>query len=236
MSASGLSRSEISRRTGIPRRTVSDWTRGRVPHRRARPAPAPAEIAGRSPASYAYVLGMYLGDGFLADHGRGVFRLRVVLDASYPGIVDSTRQAIAELLPRNSVSVQPKQGENAVEVGCYSTLWPFLLPQHGPGRKHTRSIQLADWQGRITHEHPGELIKGLIHSDGCRFVARQPGRGVVYLYPRYSFSNQSRDIIGMLCEHLDLIGVGWTEARPDLIQIARRDSVEMLDSFIGPKW
>jgi hypothetical protein len=99
---------------------------------------------------------MYLGDGFLADHRRGVYRLRITLDARYPGIFEATRIAIAELMPQNSVSVQPKPGENAVEVGCYSTLWPILLPQHGPGRKHKRSIRLTAWQRQITHGHPGD--------------------------------------------------------------------------------
>jgi hypothetical protein len=80
------------------------------------------------------------------------------------------------------------------------------------------------------------LIRGLIHSDGCRFVARQRGNGIVCLYPRYCFENKSSDIIGIVCEHLRLLGVEWTEPRPDAVQIARRPSVEILDAFIGPKW
>jgi hypothetical protein len=236
LSCRGLNCSEISRRTGIPRRTISDWVTGRAPKPRARPGFVASEVAERSPASYAYVLGMYLGDGYVADHGRGVFRLRFTLDAGYPGIVDATRTAVAELMPRNSVRVFPKKGERAVEVTCYSTSWPSLLPQHGPGRKHKRSIQLTGWQREITHRHPSELLRGLYHSDGSRIVARQPRHGIVYLYPRYCFANRSRDIIRILCNHLALIGVRWTEPAPDRVQVARRDSVEILDSFIGPKW
>jgi hypothetical protein len=47
-----------------------------------------------------------------------------------------------------------------------------LLPQHGAGTKHERSIKLAAWQLQITRTHPEQLIRGLIHSDGCRFVNR----------------------------------------------------------------
>lgn len=39
-----------------------------------------------------------------------------------------------------------------------------------------------------------------------------------YRYARYSFSNPSDDIRGILCEHLDLLGIGWT--RPNAHQIA----------------
>ena len=42
------------------------------------------------------------------------------------------------------------------------------FPQHGPGRKHLRRIALVDWQTELTHREPEALIRGLIHSDGCR--------------------------------------------------------------------
>jgi hypothetical protein len=32
--------------------------------------------------------------------------------------------------------------------------WPCLIPQHGPGRKHERKIELVDWQRDIVDEHP----------------------------------------------------------------------------------
>lgn len=74
-----------------------------------------------------------------------------------------------------------------------------------------------------------------MHSDGCRFIARQKARSRVYEYPRYAFSNVSFDIRRLLCEHLDLLGIGYTYVPPVQIQVARRVSVQALDSFIGPK-
>jgi hypothetical protein len=48
--------------------------------------------------------------------------------------------------------------------------WPCLFPQHGVGRKQLRKIELADWQREIVAKCPEQLLRGLFHSDGCRFV------------------------------------------------------------------
>ena len=38
-------------------------------------------------ASYVYLLGLYLGDGYISEHRRSVYRLRIVLDVKYPEII-----------------------------------------------------------------------------------------------------------------------------------------------------
>ena len=82
-----------------------------------------------------------------------------------------------------------------------------MFPQHGPGRKHLRKIELADWQLEIVAKYPEKLLRGLFHSDGCRFVnwATRPivgGEIRRYKYVRYMFSNESEDIIGILTSTL----------------------------------
>jgi hypothetical protein len=71
--AEALGDSRIARLTGIPRSTVSAWRHGRgdTYHRRL----ATANSRWRPPcaASYAYLLGIYLGDGCL-NVGRAVPR------------------------------------------------------------------------------------------------------------------------------------------------------------------
>ena len=91
----GLSPLEIARRTGIPRSTVRDWRDGRTP-----PRPREFECPGQhlrplDEAAYAYLLGMYLGDGCISDHPRGMGRLRITLDAVYPGIAAECAKAEA---------------------------------------------------------------------------------------------------------------------------------------------
>jgi hypothetical protein len=57
----------------------------------------------------------------------------------------------------------------------------------------------------------------------------------VYRYARYAFSNRSADIIGIFCDHLDLLGIRWTRPNPAMIAIDRRTEVAKLDAFVGPK-
>ena len=111
----------------------------------------------------------------------------------------------------------------------------MLFPQHGRGRKHERRIVLARWQREITAVHPRELVRGLIHSDGCRFVANQRVGAKTYRYARYSFSNRSEDIKAIFCRHLDLLGIRWTRPNGTDIAIDRRAEVAKLDAFVGPK-
>ena len=187
------------------------------------------------PASYVYLLGLYLGDGCLSKHRRGVFRLRVVLDSRYPGIVAECAAAMQDLLPGNRPGLQPKHGENAWEVSIFSKALPCFFPQHGPGRKHNRLIRLAEWQQRAVERHPQLLLRGLIHSDGCRFIntIRHPHR--TYEYPRYNFTNRSADIRRIFCDACDLLEIEWRVMNAWNISVARRGSVARLDEFIGPK-
>ena len=122
--ASGLNDCDIARLTAIPRSTIREWrsTRrwARCPQESCTTCGAAVHDFERLPASYVYLLGLYLGDGCLSKHRRGVFRLRVVLDSRYPGIVAECAAAMQDLLPGNRPGLQPKHGENAWEVSIFS--------------------------------------------------------------------------------------------------------------------
>ena len=189
--------------------------------------------------SYAYLLAMYLGDGYLADTGRA-FQLRVALDSRYPDIVDECAGAMVLTLPSARPGMRPDRAERRVNVTAGSKHWPALFPQMGPGRKHERPIVLAPWQREIVERHPWQFMRGLIHSDGCRttnrFRTRLPsGRVAEYAYPRYFFSNLSADIRGLFCECCDRLGLRWTQSNPRNISIAHRASVALLDEYVGAK-
>lgn len=114
------------------------------------------------------------------------------------------------------------------------------LPQHGAGKKHTRKIALAGWQRALVDEYPRELIRGLLHSDGCRVVNRftvelPSGRCVEYAYPRYFFSNLSSDIRALFREYCARIGVHSTQSNARNVSVSDRQSVAVLDSFGGEK-
>ena len=117
---------------------------------------------------------------------------------------------------------------------------PYAFPQHGKGKKHERPIELTDWQLKITHEYPRELIRGLIHSDGCRTINRfcvdlPVGGRRQYEYVRYFFSNLSADIRGIFVAHCELLGIRCTQSNHRNISVSHRDSVALLESFVGPK-
>ena len=110
----GVNNSEIARLTGVPRSTIRDWKRARrwkgLAHDMVASCPqcgAPAHDGSDLPTSYAYLLGLYLGDGCLSPGRRGVFRLRISLDRRYSGIIAECCRAIEDLLPANRVHVQP---------------------------------------------------------------------------------------------------------------------------------
>jgi hypothetical protein len=180
---------------------------------------------------------MYLGDGCISAHPRGVFKLRLFLDVRYPAIVDECERAVRALAPQNRVNRLLRRGgyENSsegsnVELSAYSRSWPCLFPQHGAGRKHERPIVLADWQRGLLAQHAEPLLRGLIHSDGCRFI----NTGTGWRHPRYSFSNASDDIRRIFCDACDVLGLHWTIA-PRTVYVSRKADVARLDAFIGPK-
>lgn len=222
----GLSNCEISRRVGVPRSTIRDWSCGKQPRSRS----SSSDFI-HDPRAYVYLLGLYLGDGCISAHQRGVYRLRITLDVRYPAIAEECEAALRAVLPLNRVARHLRKC-NCCEVSAYSKSWPRLFPQHGAGKKHLRKIVLADWQERLVDRHPGLLLRGLIHSDGCRF--ENTGRGD-WRCPRYSFSNLSSDIKQIFCDACDRLDIRWTAAPPKTIYVSRKADVARLDEFVGPK-
>ena len=228
--AAGLNDCAIGRQIGVPRTTVRDWRRR--PPIRSRDPGAPCGIAHdftQLPAqAYCYVLGMYLGDGSISRNRR-VWRLRITLDKKYPTIINRCRQAIEVLMPGQRTGVVQRVG--CVDVSLFSKHWPCLLPQHGPGMKHTRRIALEPWQQTLVDQATEEFVLGLIHSDGCRVVAND--RGVRSI--RYHFSNRSEDILGLFTAALDALEIPWTRSTKYIVSIYRKAAVARLDAFAGPK-
>lgn len=185
--------------------------------------------------SYVYLLGIYLGDGMLTRlASKPVWKLRLFQDARYSRLLAECSRAMFNIVPNRIGRVQ-RSRDRAVELISHWKHWICLFPQHGPGPKHTRTIQLAPWQANLVRQFPHELIKGLIESDGCRITNFALVRGKRYEYPRYFFTNASADIQQIFRDACDLIGVQYRQDGPRNISVARRESVAVLDEFIGPK-
>lgn len=242
--AQGRSLNSVSKQTGISRWSLRSWQARLLPVSRgagqcgrgADPPRPPADIA-----NYAYLLGLYLGDGCISRLDR-TYSLRIACADSWPGLIDECARAIKAVRPDNKVFRVQRQ--RCVAVTAYNRHWPCLFPQHGPGRKHQRRIELRSWQRESVEEHPWELIRGLLHSDGCRITNWTTrvvaGRRKRYEYPRYFFTNRSDDIRRIFTDALDTVGVEWTtlarRSDPLNISVARRASVALMDAHVGPKY
>ncbi|MFJ2029496.1 transcriptional regulator [Streptosporangium sp. NPDC087985] len=241
---SGQTLSEVSRQTGVARSTIKGW-RDQPDRFSLRVASCPRCLdipqLPEPHDKYAYLLGLYLGDGcitVIGDPAKQVWSLRIMCADAWPGLQEECAQALLAIRPGNKVRMLPRQG--CTEVNSFSKHWPHLFPQHGPGKKHNRLIKLEVWQQEIIEAHPGSLARGLMHSDGCRLTNRTrrelPSGTRWYEYPRYLFVNESRDILRLCGETLDLLGVAWRYSKPNTISVAKREAVERLDVFVGPKY
>jgi hypothetical protein len=242
LSAKGLYDHEVAQITGIPLRTIRRWRTGQ------RRSPAAEGWRKRNcprcdgvpldERAYAYLLGLYLGDGYLIRRPKDVYLLSIACADAWPGLIEAAKEAAHDVMPLSAVFT--RQCVGMTQVKSTSKHWPCLFPQHGPGMKHTRKIELAAWQQVIVDSFPGDFARGLFHSDGCRGLNRVrrtlAGGDRWYEYPRYLFSNKSTDILGLCGQALDRLGVQWRFARWDVISVAKKGAVARLDEFVGPKY
>ena len=141
---------EVSDRLGAPAGTVRNWRQGRLPNAAHRALAGiscprcgePHEALELEPMSYCYLLGMYLGDGWLWHQAR-TWSLRVALDNDYPGIIEECREAMRAVSPHNRARVYRSHT-----------------------KKQHRRIVLSDWQLDLVDRAPGSLLRGLVHTEG----------------------------------------------------------------------
>ncbi len=176
---------------------------------------------------YSYALGLYLGDGHISLV-RKTYRLRITLDSIYPKVINMAIESLEYLLPDNKVTVHKITNSRAINVTVFSNRLPKLFPQHGEGVKHNRDVSLKQWQINIIDHQP--FIRGLMHSDGSRYI-RTVGK---YQYASYNFTNVSHNIAATCCWALRALNVDFKIVRngPKIrVNIDKRRSVGILDSI-----
>ena len=223
---------------GVSVAAIRHWRYGN--RRNRQDAPSCPRCDGRpfDERAYAYLLGLYLGDGHLTVSRKGVWALSISCCDDWPGLMAQARLAMSAVMPSSKVFAVARTG--CTDIKSTSKHWVCLFPQHGPGMKHQRVIELEPWQERIVADFPGDFARGLFHSDGYRGInrVRRPLKDGHrwYEYPRYLFDNQSADIHRLCGQALDRLGVAWRFSKPTTISVARREAVARLDVFVGPKY
>ncbi|MFD9861102.1 helix-turn-helix domain-containing protein [Streptomyces alboflavus] len=241
----GLPNRAVAERLNVPRGTIGWWlSEDRRKHgiKYEQPTDCPL-CTGRQfdHVAYSYLLGLYLGDGHIISKPKQ-HHLSIFCADSWPGLIAATEDAMRNVM--STPRVKPRQRKGCTEVKSYTKHWPCMFPQHGPGKKHERTIALEPWQQEIVDAHPWEFIRGLIHSDGCRITnwttRMVGGERKRYEYPRYFFTNKSDDIRQLYTDTLDTLGVIWTHCtrhgNPYNISVARKASVALMDTHVGPKY
>lgn len=193
--------------------------------------------------AYSYILGFYLGDGCLG-HTKKNSRSKTFMitnQASFLNMNKLITDSLQLIFPNKKIKHYYRKNSDCVNIMVSAISLEELFP-HGKGTKHTRKIELKEWQESICDEYPEQLIKGLIESDGCRF---KPVRK--YDYTVYQFTNASKDIHHILQKFCDKLKLDYTfrtnksternekRATVYLTCFSKKEIVEKLDSFIGIK-
>jgi hypothetical protein len=237
--SASLNDCEISRRLGIPRRTILDWRRPTyVPRRRIPLETCPRCWRAAKPIrftseDYTELFGLYLGDGCLSQGARTT-RLRIALDARYFRMNDQIRELLERSFPANPIGVVSAHGGSMIYLSAYSSHLPCLFPQDAPGPKHERAIELEPWQSDLIKRAPWAFLRGLIRSDGCVFINRTGP----YQYVSYDFTNKSDDIVDLFVATCERVGVQYrrTQFRGCWkVRINRRASVLNMLKHVGVK-
>jgi hypothetical protein len=219
----------IAQALDLPRTTVRDI------RRRSPPAVCPRCWQRTKPITatrgdYAELLALYLGDGHIVSVGRSE-RLRISLDARYPGIVADTLSLLGRCFPSNVVGRADREDGRCAVVSVNHLHLPCLLPQHAPGcRKHERPLTLEPWQRASVDAEPWRFLRGCIRSDGCVYVNRT-GR---YEYLSYDFSNRSSDLLDLFADTCATVGVACRRYGHN-VRIYRRASVALMLEHVGVK-
>jgi hypothetical protein len=103
LSKQGLYDREVSQITGVPLSTVRKWRTGKrravgADGRHKRTCLRCDEVS-LNEQTYSYLLGLYLGDGHITQHRKGVFALSVFCCDTWPGLLVAAKRAMQEVLP-----------------------------------------------------------------------------------------------------------------------------------------
>ena len=152
--------------------------------------PMDLKVAGE----VAWLLGLYMGDGFLQQAGHAV---SFSLHEDQQRIVNRVRRVAEEFFPGSTVKVYPEKGKRAVRVDVrHWALVRLVTEMVGVGSEHKRL------DGRLLTlplDAQQDLLSGYIDSDGCEARDGRVSADSISVMPR-----QVREIATRLGHHVNM--------------------------------
>ena len=225
----GLNQTEIFKLTNIPRRTIGDWINNPNLIKKKFDDPKQYVLENGIENEYSYILGLYLGDGYINQMPR-TWKLRFFLNGKYEELNNFAVNQLKRIFPENVINPYRHPKHDMITIYVHSKKIPLLFPQMGEGMKHTRKIKLMKWQEEIII--PRFFIMGLFHSDGSYYIRNQND----IKYPSYDFRNESDDLHNLFKKYCEILGISCTfSTKPKNTHIYKRDDVNMMLEIIGTK-
>lgn len=235
----GSNKFKISKETGIPYSTLKKWINGKSIRDTYFPITDFKKYLNNKvkQKAYSFILAVYLSDGYISTYKT--FRAPKLCFSNDKKYIKNTQEwaeKLQILFPDNKVNTYLKNNGNCYLIYVYSKKILDLFPQHGVGKKHTRTIRLKDWQNDIVKKYPEEFIRGCIQSDGSIYEQNVKK----YKYKNYCFVNKSEDIAKLFILALSLKGINkslyYNPARQlFVIQNFNKDQVKILNKIIPNK-
>jgi hypothetical protein len=96
---------EVAQIAGVSISAVRKWRTGsrRVPGRERKPDCPRCTGRPLDEPAYAYLLGLYLGDGCLTRGRRDVYALSIACCDDWPGLLAAAKSAVSAVMPASSV-------------------------------------------------------------------------------------------------------------------------------------
>ncbi len=122
--------------------------------------------------TWAYIIGVALGDGNLSNPNGRAIRLRVTCDARYPILAKDIVKALKTVLPKNVVSIVQAPRKTYFNISVYSNQLGKWIPwKVGKGTKEIQRIRVPMWI-RIHQPYRKECLRGLLQTDGSIYKDR----------------------------------------------------------------
>ena len=93
-----------------------------------------------------------------------MYRLRIYCANAYPELIRLCESVMGEII---ATKVSRVACVGCTEVASFSKHWPCLFPQHGPGKKHERRIELTPWQQELVDRDRGPCCEGCCTPTGA---------------------------------------------------------------------